>query len=135
MPPAKKPARLSNAPLEKQKPGIALQAFWWIVFIIPMAFAWLAFQSLAMTAVIMGLRILVWVIPKFTGKKVPVQEPVKTPASPAPSKASINIPKNTLSPFIDEARSEWYWLLAKLHLYNEKEERNLMIYRKFRGWK
>jgi len=61
-------------------------------------------------------------------KKEPVKKTVRDPKKPAER-------KDLLLPFKEELVFEWRWLMKKLHIYDyEKEDNNLYLYRKFRGW-
>ena len=60
------------------------------------------------------------------------QAPVKPQT---PTEKPIKEKKDILRPFREELISEWKWLLKVLHVYDyDKEEKNLLAYRKLRGW-
>lgn len=134
------PRRLSSGPIESQKSGIFISLFWWAVFVIPMIFAWVSFNSWQMVVVLLVIRFGIMAIPHFTKKKTipkPAKEIRNTPPSLAP--ATINTTESILSsiiaPIRDELKSELYWLLRVLRMRDDREEMNLIAYRKFRGWK
>jgi hypothetical protein len=129
------PARLSEGPAEKP-PSRAIEVFWWAAFIVPIIFAWFAFQSLVLIGVIVGIRIVIMFIPKGwkTLKTKPAVKPAIKEAIPEPAK--VNTKSGTLTPFIEEAQVEWRWLLKALRFYDhEREEKYLDDYRRLRGWK
>ena len=68
----------------------------------------------------------------FLKKKqpVPVGQSAQQP-EPKPQKPK----KDILTPFKEELTYEWKWLMKKLRIYDyDKEEENLLAYRKLRGW-
>jgi hypothetical protein len=80
-------------------------------------------MALIIINVILLLRLLV--SKKNITKK---SEPVKPTETVKPK-------EKTISPYKEELVSEWKWLLKKLHIYDyESEEKNLLAYRKLRGW-
>ena len=105
--------------------------FWWAAFIVPIIFAWFAFQSLVLIGVIVGIRIVIMFIPKGwkTLKTKPAVKPAIKEAIPEPAKD--NTKSGTLTPFIEEARAEWRWLLKASRFYDhEREEEYLDDYRR-----
>ena len=57
------------------------------------------------------------------------------PKTQIPIEKTIKEKKDILKPFREELIAEWKWLLKILHVYDyEKEEKNLLAYRKLRGW-
>jgi hypothetical protein len=56
-------------------------------------------------------------------------------SEPAKPTETVKPKEKTISPYKEELVSEWKWLLKKLHIYDyESEEKNLLAYRKLRGW-
>ena len=136
-PTPKFPTRMSAPKIEDTKPSKLIAAFWWMVFIVPVIFVYWSTGSIAGVVILVGIRILLIFIPKFWQKAKP--EPVE---SISPKMLSASQPSETvntravlLSPYIDEAKSEWDGLMKVLRIYDkEKEEKNLTAYRKIRGW-
>ena len=62
-------------------------------------------------------------------KKKPLDTEPEPELKPGKPKTDI------LRPFKEELIYEWKWLLKKLRIYDyDREEENLMAYRKLRGW-
>lgn len=108
--------------------------FWWLVFIVPVIFTYVAFQSIWLVIILVVLRVAIMFIPKIQNRN-------KTkPTAPAEHKepeanANLNTRTSPLTPYIEEAKDEWYGLLRFLHIYDKyKEEKYLGDYRRLRGW-
>jgi hypothetical protein len=132
-PTPKMPTRMSKPRIEDTKPSKLIAVFWWFVFIVPVGFVWWSTNSIAGVLVLIALRILIMYIPKFWKK----EQVVVKEESPAPIQISenVNTTKSSLSPYIDEAKSEWNGFLKLMKIYDkDKEEKNLVTYRKLRGW-
>ena len=122
---------MSAPKVEDTKPSKWIAAFWWVVFIVPLAMVYLATQSLVYIAILVIVRVAIMYIPKKwfnkETKKPHTQNPVVV--------ESVIIKQNPLTPYRDEAIAEWRWLMKKLHIYDyEKEDKYLNDYRKLRGW-
>jgi hypothetical protein len=64
----------------------------------------------------------------FGKKKLLIAAPESEPIPPKPK-------TDILKPFKEELTYEWKWLLKKLRIYDyDEEEKNLVAYRKLRGW-
>lgn len=129
----KAPQRLSAKPIGETKPSRFITVFWWLVFIVPVIFTYVAFQSIWLVAILIVLRVAIMFIPKFRDrnkvKTVVALEPVPEP------NANLNTKASLLTPYIEEAKDEWYGLLRFLHIYDKyKEEKYLGDYRRLRGW-
>jgi hypothetical protein len=62
-------------------------------------------------------------------------ESTKTPDFLGPVQQTVNIAASPLTPYKEELIAEWWGLVKFLRIYDrEKEEGNLMAYRKLRGW-
>ena len=137
------PRRLSQLPPEQRKPSKIIEAFWWIVFIIPIGFVWVTSQNYLLITALVTLRIGMILVPKYFSKRQPLQ-PQKTTALtvvntqrflPAPKAESSETLKVWVRIFKDEARDEWRGLLKVLRLYDhEREDPATYAYRKMRGW-
>lgn len=119
-----------------KKPSVIIEGFWWLAFIVPMIFAWMVTQSVIIIGVLLAIRIGMIVVPKvFRKKEKPQPQEPTEPDAVSPPTATVNTKQDTPNPYIEEARAEWYGLLKFLRIYDkEKEEKNLMDYRRFRGW-
>lgn len=132
-PPAKMPTRMSAPKIEDTKPSKLIAVFWWIVFIVPVWFVWWSTGSIIGVVILIAIRILIMYIPKFWKREQKTD--IDIPDSPKLLPETINTSESVLSPYIDEARSEWGDLLKTMRIYDkEKEEKNLDAYRKLRGW-
>ena len=142
------PERMSAPKPEDTKPSNFIAVFWWVVFIIPVAFTWYATQSFLIVGIIIGIRIVVMFIPKgwFGKKATPViartdttsktSSSLKKPQPPVEVIEKVNVVSNLLTPYKDELISECKGLLKMLRIYDhDKEDRYLNDYRQFRGWK
>ena len=128
------PKRLSAPPPEQSKPSKWIAAFWWIVFIVPVVFTYIATNSFIPPAILIGIRIAAMFIPDRIWKKKAV-ETKKEPDAPTQPIAKVNVPSGILTPYIEEAKAELHGLLKFLRIYNhEKEDKYLKDYRKLRGW-
>lgn len=133
-PSLKLPPRRSSLPPEQTKPSKWIAVFWWIVFIVPVIFTYYATHSVIPAIILVALRIAVMYIPNPWAKKLE-QKKETTPAA-EPVKAKVNITHNPLTPYIEEAKAEWRWLMKFLHIYDhESEDKYLNTYRQLRGWK
>ena len=126
----KLPPRLSAPKIEDTKPSKIVEIFWWMVFIIPVAFTYWATNSILAVVVLISIRVAIMFVPKLRKKTV-----VINPEKPVKSEAKVITHQNPLTPYKEEARAEWYGLLKFLRIYDkEKEEKNLSDYRKLREW-
>ena len=138
------PKRLSQLPPEQRKPSKIIEAFWWIVFIIPIGFVWVTSQNYLLIGALIALRIGMILVPKYFSKRPPPTQPQKTtalavtstqrflPASKAESSETIKV---WMRIFKDEAQDEWRGLLKVLRIYDhEKEDPATYAYRRIRGW-
>lgn len=129
----KMPVRMSTPKIEDTKPSKIIAIFWWIVFIVPVAFVYWSTKSIIGVLVLIALRILLMFIPKFWQKK---QVAPETEHKPEVIQAeTVNTRESVLKPYIEEAKQEWYGFLKFAKIYDkEQEEKNLAAYRKLRGW-
>lgn len=129
------PRRMSAPKIEDTKPSRLIEAFWWLVFIVPVGFLYWTTQSLLYVGILVGVRIVIMFIPKF--RKQPEPNPTskkETPLLIAPAE-SVNTNYNPLTPYKEELVSEWKGLLKMLRIYDhDKENKYLSDYRKLRGW-
>ena len=141
----RRPTRMSETPVEDRKPSVLIEVLVWVAFIVPIIFLWLAFESWIMVGIIVAIRILIMGVSHYDRVKK-----ANSPKKPkgdmrnynlqVESKQQIAAPvtgdsKSSIAyPFIEEASSEFNWLMKKLHLKDDKEEERLKIYRKLRGW-
>jgi len=123
---------MSDPKPEDTKPSKIIAVFWWIVFIVPVAFLYISTQSLLMVGILVALRVGLMFVPYFRGVKGTTPK-VEVPVVEPP--ASVITTHNPLTPYKDELVSEWYGLLKLLRIYDkEKEDKYLEAYRKLRGW-
>ena len=127
---------MSAPKIEDTKPSRWIEAFWWLVFIVPVVFLYLSTGSLLYVGILVGLRIVIMFIPKFGKKPVIKEERKPEPAVPLlPQSESVNTNYNPLTPYKEELVSEWKGLMKMLHIYDhDAEDKNLVAYRKLRGW-
>jgi hypothetical protein len=127
------PQRLSAKPIEEQKPSRIIAAFWWAAFIIPVIFTYVAFKSWELIALLLFLRVALMAVQSYTKRKEP-KKVKEVKVEPEPD-ANLNTKGSPLTPYIEEAKDEWYGLLRFLHIYDKyKEEKYLGDYRRIRGW-
>ena len=133
----KQPMRLSER--ENIAPtnylSIAIKAF---VVIIAMGIALVIGMSVlvvVLTGVLIALGFIAYsFVTEFLNRnKKPV---TSAPLEEVPPEKKPISSVSALTPFIDEAVSEWHWLMKVLRIYdNDAEAKRLSEYRKLRGWK
>jgi hypothetical protein len=134
------PRRMSEPKVENTKPSNVIAVFWWVVFIIPVAFTYLATQSLLLIGVLVGLRIAIMFLPAgwIPGSKKKVIEPKKPEIIKKEIiliAETVNTKQSILTPYKDELISEWKGLLKMLRIYDhDTEDKYLNDYRQLRGW-
>ena len=102
-----------------------------MVFIVPLIFTYIAFHSIEFVIALIVIRIAIMYIPNPWAKKKP------SDLKPEPTKITemVIANNNPLTPYKEEAISEWRWLMKTLHIYDhEKEDKYLKEYRRLRGW-